>query len=1198
MDFLYLCPKPGLPPLFPKTALFWFGRWYGVLSECRTGDIIWTYTASNMSEKVIGNGRMISICPVRTGIIVKENTVYFAAGLFPTIDVYVIALNAETGTEIWREKQDQLTPQGYPVASDLNFYVPTSRTQPFGFKLTNGKLAEKYTGPLGTYISLQKNKLLYGMNDKGRITSDDFLAEALLGHQIIEKNNIYYVASEYRLTAINKSAYDDIISQIKQFQKKEKEAADVLKDLRKQKNLQKGQVSASLDVQIDKKLDDILKSHNQLELLKNKRFLWQKSINIPYSMILTKNLLIVGEDNKVNAFRISDGQLVWNSPVNGRAYGLAVADGKLYVSTDSGQISCFTSKKANQCRLIKPTTVVNPYKKDKYTSHYSSAAEHILSDSHIQRGFCLVLDCGEGRLAYELANRSKLQIIGIEKDQNKVSTAREYLDKAGLLGNRITLFQGSLKELHFPDYFANLIVSDKLVTSRNINEPFDELYRLLRPSGGMIYLGQPKGKLTKKDLEKYVRNPELEWDVSTNNGLWAKAKREKLSDSGEWTHLYADPGNTAASRDKLVNDNLAIQWFGAPGPREMTDRHHRNVSPLFKNGILVIPGNNRVMAADAYNGTPLWSKIIPNFRRLNISRDAGNMVLTDEYLYVATETRCLLIDPLTGTQTKEFVCPQILPETTRYWGYTAIKDNQLFGSGRKPDAIYDQHSYQGDDEVWTDFGDLVTSDYIFSLDRHNGELQWSYNNGVIINSTMTIGNNRMFFIESHEPEALQDQDGMVTLDKLIGSQAYLVALDIFSGKVIWKKPFQPGTTLQSSVFINYANDIFVVTISKNKDNKLWYDLNAYEAQNGNPLWQQTQKNKNSTGGSHGEQTLHPVIMNNEIFAEPFRYNLQTGALITDWKLTRLGNGCGTIAGSTDQLFFRAKHPAFCEINETDLSTRINSVSRPGCWINMIPAGGLVLIPESSSGCTCDFPLQMSVAYVAKNNDLEIKDPECETIFKNSVSVDLQTESKTGQIYYTQDGSEPTLNSLKYSKPIFFTESTTIKAKAFLKDKCGSTKTIILTKLEYLEPQDPKNILPGLAYDYYEGYWSYSLDFAGAKPKHSGIVSNFDLKLINTRKEYLGIKFTGYIDIAADGLYTFYSNSNDGSTLFIDDQLVINNDHILGWQEESGQIGLKAGKHSITVLLFQGAGGKDLQISYEGTNIERQAISETMLFHEK
>jgi hypothetical protein len=41
------------------------------------------------------------------------------------------------------------------------------------------------------------------------------------------------------------------------------------------------------------------------------------------------------------------------------------------------------------------------------------------------------------------------------------------------------------------------------------------------------------------------------------------------------------------------------------------------------------------------------------------------------------------------------------------------------------------------------------------------------------------------------------------------------------------------------------------------------------------------------------------------------------------------------------------------------------VTRPGCWINIIPAGGLVIVPEGSSGCTCGYPLQMSLALVPR-----------------------------------------------------------------------------------------------------------------------------------------------------------------------------------------------------------------------------------------
>jgi hypothetical protein len=42
---------------------------------------------------------------------------------------------------------------------------------------------------------------------------------------------------------------------------------------------------------------------------------------------------------------------------------------------------------------------------------------------------------------------------------------------------------------------------------------------------------------------------------------------------------------------------------------------------------------------------------------------------------------------------------------------------------------------------------------------------------------------------------------------------------------------------------------------------------------------------------------------------------------------------------------------------------LNYVSRPGCFINIIPAGGVISLPEASAGCTCSYPLQASFAYV-------------------------------------------------------------------------------------------------------------------------------------------------------------------------------------------------------------------------------------------
>ena len=53
------------------------------------------------------------------------------------------------------------------------------------------------------------------------------------------------------------------------------------------------------------------------------------------------DLLFLGCDNEVRAFSTKDGKQVWQAPVKGRAWGLAVVDDTLYVSTDEGAIHGF-----------------------------------------------------------------------------------------------------------------------------------------------------------------------------------------------------------------------------------------------------------------------------------------------------------------------------------------------------------------------------------------------------------------------------------------------------------------------------------------------------------------------------------------------------------------------------------------------------------------------------------------------------------------------------------------------------------------------------------------------------------------------------------------------------------------------------------------------------------------------------------------
>ena len=145
------------------------------------------------------------------------------------------------------------------------------------------------------------------------------------------------------------------------------------------------------------------------------------------------------------------------------------------------------------------------------------------------------------------------------------------------------------------------------------------------------------------------------------------------------------------------------------------------------------------------------------------------------------------------------------------------------------------------------------------------------------------------------------------------------------------------------------------------------------------------------------------------------------------------------------------------------------------------------------------------------------------------------------------------------------------------------------------PENPANAVSGLNYQYYQGTWNFLPNFSALTPQATGTVTTFSLTP-KLRADFYGFRYTGFVDVPADGTYTFYTRSDDGSQLFIGNTLVVNNDGLHGPEERSGNIGLKAGKHAITVTYFDHAGGVDvLSASYAGPGITKRAIPATALY---
>jgi glucose/arabinose dehydrogenase len=138
------------------------------------------------------------------------------------------------------------------------------------------------------------------------------------------------------------------------------------------------------------------------------------------------------------------------------------------------------------------------------------------------------------------------------------------------------------------------------------------------------------------------------------------------------------------------------------------------------------------------------------------------------------------------------------------------------------------------------------------------------------------------------------------------------------------------------------------------------------------------------------------------------------------------------------------------------------------------------------------------------------------------------------------------------------------------------------------PENPANTVNGLNYAYYEGVFTALPNFNALTPVESGNVTNIDLGPRNREDDY-AFQFTGYINVPADGTYTFYTSSDDGSRLQIGTTTVVNNDGLHSSVEASGAIGLRSGKHAITITFFEHLGGAALTASYAGPGIAKQLI---------
>jgi|GEM_PF-1940064 len=164
---------------------------------------------------------------------------------------------------------------------------------------------------------------------------------------------------------------------------------------------------------------------------------------------------------------------------------------------------------------------------------------------------------------------------------------------------------------------------------------------------------------------------------------------------------------------------------------------------------------------------------------------------------------------------------------------------------------------------------------------------------------------------------------------------------------------------------------------------------------------------------------------------------------------------------------------------------------------------------------------------------------------------------------------------------------------------GSPKktTLTLGIVPLQDAEEVENLEPGVRFEYYETKesWASLPDFDSLTPVKTGIAATIDATPYQGRDRY-ALRFNGYISVPADGPYVFYLASDDGSRLWLDGKLVVDNDGLHGPVGKKGYVSLKAGHHRIEVTYFELSGGDSLYVSYDGPGVPTQWVPASVLFH--
>jgi outer membrane protein assembly factor BamB len=915
--------------------------------DLRDGKLLWKCRGApndRPDRRHLGNGRLVSFWPVRGGPVVSDGTVYFAAGIWPTMGVFVAAVDAESGRLVWRngdlgflEKvrldhnelgSSGLSPQGYLAVEGDTLLVPNGRSMPAGLDRKTGKLLYYVQGyrngdcrvaAVGKYVFVGKD----GVVDRttGREVGSRWAAAGREAPNRFEGNKVHQ--------------FEGPIHPYKSFAGCS--AASVLTS-EAAYDLVRGGFAAH-DLAAAK-----LSEYDWNWMGRTLRpWRWEVPLSwtfptgtdaiasIAGSLIKAGNRLYGHVGATVTALELpKDGTLakiVWKHAVDGTPGTMLAADGRLFVVTREGRISCF-GPAAGEPRRIAVSSVPLPTVEDAA----SQTAAKILEQTGVREGYCVLLGVGNGRLAGELLRRSDLRIIAVDRENAKVNRLRQQLIAAGLYGTRAEVSCSEPFRFLFPPYLASLAVcEDPAGTGFSMSMPAGPLFDLLRPYGGTMCVALLEDR--QQEFEQWAAAAKLENCEVQRAGRFAVLRRAgPLSGAAAWTHESADAARSFFSHDGRVRPPLAVLWYGDGGDHGFWKEkdYGTGVKPQVIGGrVFALHVNGGMLSAyDVYTGRLLWKIKVPPFARYASMEDG---------VYVAGGKRCAILDSATGRERASFAFDPF-PNRSCFVSDIRVADDVVLV------AVASEKARAIEKGLW-DASTLV------ALDRSSGRQLWErHASERFNNNSLAVGAGMVFCVDSLTP--IETKDNKSRAAKGEPTPSNILALDARTGKMRWSKsvmhPYRTYTAeswlglLGQDDWLAYCRGPGLVLAGKQQ--KIW----AFEAAEGKDLWQKERA---------GNQ---PYILLGDTFLDQSgtMFDVRTGKP-TGKRFALNRGGCNYVIASEHLALFRDQSASYIEL-ATGRKHQLFAV-RSGCSNSMIAADGILSVPCFSVGCICNYPVQTSFA---------------------------------------------------------------------------------------------------------------------------------------------------------------------------------------------------------------------------------------------